>query len=177
MVWDQFALATIPPHHGGALTALVTLRHAIYSLFIVIYQPLTTSPPFASPLGSQGYVYSTFLKPYNPLRDSQRLGQMCRDQQHQQQQQQQQEQHQAPVSVDEDFDDLSLFVSGSGSSSLHSFNLNTTDSSSTLSGLQLDQESPEDVEDTLENDAQQVKRKQLNLKNLKSAKQCHLLDF
>uniref|UniRef100_H3DL01 Dynamin-binding protein n=1 Tax=Tetraodon nigroviridis TaxID=99883 RepID=H3DL01_TETNG len=31
--------------------------------------------------GSQGYVYSTFLKPYNPLRDSQRWGQTCRDQQ------------------------------------------------------------------------------------------------
>ncbi|TNM85879.1 hypothetical protein fugu_008150 [Takifugu bimaculatus] len=99
--------------------------------------------------GSQGYVYSTFLKPYNPLRDSQRSGQMCRDQQQQPQQQQQ------PVSVDEDFDDLSLFVSGSGSSSLRSFNLNTTDSSSTLSGLQGDQVSPEDTEDTLENDTQQ----------------------
>lgn len=105
--------------------------------------------PFASPSGSQGYVYSTFLKPYNPLRDSQRLGQMCRDQQQQQQQQQ-------PVSLGEDFDDISLFVSGSGSSSLRSFSLNTTDSSSTLSGLQGDQENPEDVEDTLENDAQQV---------------------
>lgn len=74
---------------------------------------------------------------------------MCRDQQQQPQQQQQ------PVSVDEDFDDLSLFVSGSGSSSLRSFSLNTADSSS-LSGLQGDQVSPEDTEDTLENDTQQV---------------------
>lgn len=79
---------------------------------------------------------------------------MCRDQQQQPQQQQQ------PVSVDEDFDDLSLFVLGSGSSSLRSFSLNTTDSSSTLSGLQGDQVSPEDTEDTLENDTQQVCWKQ-----------------
>lgn len=79
---------------------------------------------------------------------------MCRDQQQQPQQPQQ------PVSVDEDFDDLSLFVSGSGSSSLRSFSLNATDSSSTLSGLQGDQVSPEDTEDTLENDTQQVCRKQ-----------------
>ncbi|CAG11488.1 unnamed protein product, partial [Tetraodon nigroviridis] len=102
---------------------------------------------------SQGYVYSTFLKPYNPLRDSQRWGQTCRDQQPQQQQQQQQQEQ--PVSVDEDFDDISLFVSGSGSSSLRSFSLNTTGSSLTLSGLQGEQESPEDKEDTLENDTQQ----------------------
>lgn len=60
------------------------------------------------------------------------------------------------MSVDEDFDDISLFVSGSGSSSLRSFSLHTTDSSLALSGLQGDQESPEDAEDTLENDAQQV---------------------
>uniref|UniRef100_A0A3Q3N307 Rho guanine nucleotide exchange factor (GEF) 38 n=1 Tax=Labrus bergylta TaxID=56723 RepID=A0A3Q3N307_9LABR len=72
-----------------------------------------------------GYVYSTFLKQYNPLRDSMR-----------------------PVMVDEDFDDISLFVSGSGSSSLRSFNLNTTDSSSTLSVLQGEQESPEEVEES-----------------------------
>ncbi|KAG8014736.1 Rho guanine nucleotide exchange factor 38, partial [Nibea albiflora] len=83
-----------------------------------------------------GYVYSTFLKQYNPLRDSQRAAQMVKEQQHQQ----------PPVMVDEDFDDLSLFVSGSGSSSLRSFNLNTTDSSSTLSGLQGETESPEEVE-------------------------------
>lgn len=60
------------------------------------------------------------------------------------------------MSVDEDFDDISLFVSGSGSSSLRSFSLHTTDSSLALSGLQGDQESPEDAEDTLEKDAQQV---------------------
>lgn len=60
------------------------------------------------------------------------------------------------MSVDEDFDDISLFVSGSGSSSLRSFSLHTTDSSYTLSGQQEDQVSPEDAEDTLENDTQQV---------------------
>ncbi|XP_075888072.1 rho guanine nucleotide exchange factor 38 [Nelusetta ayraudi] len=95
--------------------------------------------------GVQGYVYSTFLKPYNPLRDSQRAAQMVKEQQ----------QQQSPATLDEDFDDLSLFVSGSGSSSLRSFSLNTTDSSSTLSGLQGEQESPQDPEDMLDNDSQQ----------------------
>ncbi len=52
----------------------------------------------------------------------------------------QQQQQQPPAMADEDFDDLSLFVSGSGSSSLRSFNLNTTDSNSTHSGLQGEQE-------------------------------------
>ncbi|XP_074485379.1 rho guanine nucleotide exchange factor 38 isoform X2 [Sebastes fasciatus] len=94
--------------------------------------------------GTQGYVYSTFLKQYNPLRDSQRAGQMAKEQQ-----------QQPPAMADEDFDDISLFVSGSGSSSLRSFNLNTTDSGSTLSGLQGEPESPEDLEDTLDTDAQQ----------------------
>ncbi|KAI3353135.1 hypothetical protein L3Q82_019686 [Scortum barcoo] len=93
---------------------------------------------------TQGYVYSTFLKQYNPLRDSQRAAQMAKEQQ-----------KQPPAMVDEDFDDLSLFVSGSGSSSLLSFNLNTTDSSSTLSGLQGEPESPEDLEDTLDSGNQQ----------------------
>ncbi|XP_018551218.1 rho guanine nucleotide exchange factor 38 [Lates calcarifer] len=95
--------------------------------------------------GEQGYVYSTFLKQYNPLRDSQRAGQMAKEQQ----------QQQPPAMVDDDFDDLSLFVSGSGSSSLRSFNLNTTDSSSTLSGLQGEPESLEDLEDALDTEAQQ----------------------
>ncbi|CAK6958534.1 rho guanine nucleotide exchange factor 38 [Scomber scombrus] len=95
--------------------------------------------------GKCGYVYSTFLKQYNPLRDSQRAGHMAKEQQQQQQ----------PAMVDEDFDDLSLFVSGSGSSSLLSFSLNTNDSSSTLSGLQGEPESPEDLEDTLDSEAQQ----------------------
>ncbi|KAL7405195.1 hypothetical protein ABVT39_025106 [Epinephelus coioides] len=95
--------------------------------------------------GKCGYVYSTFLKQYNPLRDSQRAGQMAKEQQ----------QQQPPAMVDEDFDDLSLFVSGSGSSSLRSFNLNTTDSSSSLSGLQGEPDSPEDLEDTLDSDSQQ----------------------
>lgn len=67
-----------------------------------------------------------------------------------------QQQQQFAATLDEDFDDLSLFVSGSGSSSLRSFSLNTTDSSSTLSGLQGEQESPQDPEDTLDNDTQQV---------------------
>ncbi|KAK5926141.1 hypothetical protein CgunFtcFv8_021736 [Champsocephalus gunnari] len=111
--------------------------------------------------GSQGYVYSTFLKQYNPLRDSQRKSKMAREQQQQQQQ--------PAAMVDEDFDDISLFVSGSGSSSslrsfnlnttdsssLRSFNLNTTDSGSTLSGLQAESESPEDLEDTSDAEAQQ----------------------
>ncbi|XP_041839756.1 rho guanine nucleotide exchange factor 38 isoform X1 [Melanotaenia boesemani] len=95
--------------------------------------------------GIQGYVYSTFLKQYNPLRDSQRAGQMAKEQQQQQQ----------PAMVDEDFDDLSLFISGSGSSSLRSFNLNTTDSSSTLSGLQGDLESAEGPEESVDAEAQQ----------------------
>ncbi|XP_054459800.1 rho guanine nucleotide exchange factor 38 isoform X1 [Anoplopoma fimbria] len=95
--------------------------------------------------GTQGYVYSTFLKQYNPLRDSQRGGQMAKEQQ----------QQQPPAMVDEDFDDLSLFVSGSGSSSLRSFNLNTTDSGSTLSGLQGEPESLDDLEENVDTDAQQ----------------------
>ncbi|KAM4584323.1 rho guanine nucleotide exchange factor 38 [Odontesthes bonariensis] len=95
--------------------------------------------------GTQGYVYSTFLKQYNPLRDSQRAGQVAKEQQ----------QQQPPAMADEDFDDLSLFVSGSGSSSLRSFNLNTTDSSSTLSGLQGELESSEDLEEPLDSEAQQ----------------------
>ena len=101
---------------------------------------------FVSLIGSQGYVYSTFLKQYNPLRDSQRKSKMAKEQQ----------QQQPAAMVDEDFDDISLFVSGSGSSSLRSFNLNTTDSGSTLSGLQGESESPEDLEDTSDAEAQQV---------------------
>lgn len=66
------------------------------------------------------------------------------------------EQQQAPAMAVEDFDDISLFVSGSGSSSLRSFNLNTTDSSSTLSGLQGEPEGPEDLEEALDADTQQV---------------------
>ncbi|XP_029294926.1 LOW QUALITY PROTEIN: rho guanine nucleotide exchange factor 38 [Cottoperca gobio] len=101
--------------------------------------------------GTQGYVYSTFLKQYNPLRDSQRAaGHMAKEKQSNSKQQQ------PPAMADEDFDDLSLFVSGSGgSSSLRSFSLNTTDSGSTLSGLQGEPESPEDLNDTSDTDAQQ----------------------
>ncbi|XP_076004020.1 rho guanine nucleotide exchange factor 38 isoform X2 [Genypterus blacodes] len=95
--------------------------------------------------GSQGYVYSTFLKLYNPLRNAQRASLASAEQQ----------QQPPPAMVDEDFDDLSLFVSGSGSSSLRSFSLNTTDSSSTLSGLQGELESPQNLEDTQDSDAQQ----------------------
>ncbi|XP_034044306.1 rho guanine nucleotide exchange factor 38 isoform X1 [Thalassophryne amazonica] len=98
--------------------------------------------------GEQGYIYSTFLKQYNPLRDSHRASYAATEQQQQQQQ--------PPATLDEDFDDLTLFVSGSGSSSLHSFNLNTTDSSSTLSGLQGEMlESPQDPEDTVDTETQQ----------------------
>lgn len=107
---------------------------------------LLTNCPFVLLSGAQGYVYSTFLKPYNPLRDSQRAAQMVKEQ----------PQQQSPAALDEDFDDLSLFVSGSGSSSLRSFSLNTTDSSSTLSGLQGEQDSLQYPEDTLDNDTQQV---------------------
>lgn len=102
--------------------------------------------------GAQGYVYSTFLKQYNPLRDSQRGGHLSRELPTLQQQ---------GVMVDEDFDDISLFVSGSGSSSLRSFNLNNTDSGSILSGLQGELESPEDQgvsvdgDDILEDDSKQ----------------------
>ncbi|XP_019717421.1 rho guanine nucleotide exchange factor 38 [Hippocampus comes] len=99
--------------------------------------------------GEQGYVYSTFLKQYNPLRDSQRGGQLA------QQQQQQQQQHQPPAMADEDFDNLSLFVSGSGSSSLRSFSLNTTDSGSNLSGLQGELDTADDQEAAFDTDAQQ----------------------
>lgn len=67
-----------------------------------------------------------------------------------------QQQQQQPAVVDDDFDDLSLFVSNSGRNSLCSFNLTTTDSSSTLSGLQGEPESPEDLEDVLDTEAQQV---------------------
>lgn len=105
-----------------------------------------TNYPCVSLLGEQGYVYSTFLKQYNPLRDSQRAGQMAKEQQ----------QQQPAAMVDEDFDDISLFVSGSGSSSLRSFNLNTTDSNSSLSGLQWELESNEELVDPVETEAQQV---------------------
>ncbi|XP_047434549.1 rho guanine nucleotide exchange factor 38 [Mugil cephalus] len=95
--------------------------------------------------GAQGYVYSTFLKQYNPLRDSQRAGQMAKEQQ----------QQQPAAMVEEDFDDISLFVSGSGSSSLRSFNLNTTDSNSSLAGVQWELESNEELVDVVETEAQQ----------------------
>lgn len=98
-----------------------------------------------SPSGSQGYVYSTFLKQYNPLRDSHRAGQASAELQ-----------QQSPAMVEEDFDDFSLFVSGSGSSSLRSFSLYATDSCSTLSGLQGELESPQNLEDMQDMDAQQV---------------------
>ncbi|KAM4603411.1 rho guanine nucleotide exchange factor 38 [Polymixia lowei] len=93
--------------------------------------------------GTQGYVYSTFLKQYNPLRDVNRAAQATTEQP-----------QQPPVMADEDFDNLSLFVSGSGNSSLRRFSLQTTDSCSTLSGLQGELESPEDIEDT-DTEAQQ----------------------
>ncbi|KAJ8407566.1 hypothetical protein AAFF_G00274230 [Aldrovandia affinis] len=77
------------------------------------------------PRGTQGYVYSTFLKRYNPGRAQSR----------------------ARAESPDDFDNLSLFVSGSGSSSLRSFSLNTPDSSSaSLASLQGEPESPEDTD-------------------------------
>lgn len=104
--------------------------------------------------GAQGYVYSTFVKQYNPLRDSQRSAQRASEQQAQQTQQKQLQQ---TVMDDEDFDDLSLFVSGS--CSLRSISLSTADSSSTLSTLssvQLELESGEELVDPADTDAQQV---------------------
>ncbi|XP_015799199.1 rho guanine nucleotide exchange factor 38 [Nothobranchius furzeri] len=98
--------------------------------------------------GAQGYIYSTFLKQYNPLRDSQRSSQKSNEQQQQQQQP-------PPAMADEDFDDLSLFVLGSGSSSLWSVSLKTSDSSSTLSSLQGELESGEESVDPVETDSQQ----------------------
>lgn len=107
---------------------------------------ILTNCPVVSLSGAQGYVYSTFVKQYNPLRASQRGGQVAKEQ----------PQQQPPAMADEDFDDLSLFVSGSGSSSLRSFSLNTTGSSLTLSGLQGEPDSPEDLEDMSDSEAQQV---------------------
>ncbi|XP_057698627.1 rho guanine nucleotide exchange factor 38 [Corythoichthys intestinalis] len=95
--------------------------------------------------GAEGYVYSTFLKQYNPLRDSQRGAQAAK----------QQPEQQSSTMADEDFDNLSLFVSGSGSSSLRSFSLNTTDSTSNLSGLQGELDTADDLEDSFDTDAQQ----------------------
>lgn len=102
-----------------------------------------TSHVTLPPLGDKGYVYSTFLKQYNPLRDSQRANQKAKEQQ------------QPPVITYEDFDDLSLFVSPS-SSSMRSLSLNTTDSSSTLSGLQGELENAEELEELVDGDTQQV---------------------
>ncbi|XP_061765418.1 rho guanine nucleotide exchange factor 38 [Nerophis ophidion] len=97
--------------------------------------------------GAQGYVYSTFLKQYNPLRDSQRGGQAAK---------QQQQQQQLLTMADEDFDNLSLFVSGSRSSSMRSFSLNTSDSSFNLSGLHGEVESTtEDFDASPDTDNQQ----------------------
>uniref|UniRef100_A0AAY5F1P9 Scaffold protein Tuba n=1 Tax=Electrophorus electricus TaxID=8005 RepID=A0AAY5F1P9_ELEEL len=68
---------------------------------------------------TRGYVYSTFLKAYNPQRDVSE----CPD----------------------DFDNLSLFVSGSRSGSLYNFSrYNTPDSASTPADQQGETESPQD---------------------------------
>ncbi|CAL8331555.1 unnamed protein product [Lota lota] len=92
--------------------------------------------------GTQGYIYSSFLKQYNPLRDVNRIKQSVVEQPQEQ-------------LVDEDFDNLSLFVSGSGSSSLRSFSLQTADSGSILSGLQGELESLQDLEESVDEDPQQ----------------------
>ncbi|XP_062386654.1 rho guanine nucleotide exchange factor 38 [Sardina pilchardus] len=87
--------------------------------------PLGSSSRWLVDTGStRGYVYSSFLKAYNPQR----------------------EQARAQAEQTDDFDNLSLFVSGSGSSSLRSFSLHASDSTSTLSGLQGEPESSEDTE-------------------------------
>lgn len=101
------------------------------------------NPVTLPPLGEKGYVYSTFLKQYNPLRDK-RANQEAKEQQ------------QPAAIADEDFDDLSLFVSPSSSSSMRSISLNTTDSSSTLSGLQGELENAEELEESVDGDTQQV---------------------
>nr|XP_023654877.1 rho guanine nucleotide exchange factor 38 [Paramormyrops kingsleyae]XP_023654878.1 rho guanine nucleotide exchange factor 38 [Paramormyrops kingsleyae] len=84
--------------------------------------------------GAQGYVYSTFLKPYNPTKD--RPG--------------------VRPEASDDFDNISLFVSGgaggsrtsiSGSvstGSLRGFCLDTVDGAPTSDGLQGEPEAPED---------------------------------
>ncbi|KAI1887507.1 hypothetical protein AGOR_G00191030 [Albula goreensis] len=99
----------------GELVALVEDR-----------DPLGSSSRWLVDTGAtQGYVYSTFLKQYNPGRAGGAV------------------QAEPP----DDFDNLSLFVSGSGSSSLRRFSLNTPDSSCTsLAGLQGEAETPEDID-------------------------------
>ncbi|KAL2098258.1 hypothetical protein ACEWY4_007465 [Coilia grayii] len=95
------------------------------------HDPLGSSSRWLVDTGStRGYVYSSFLKAYNPQR----------------------EQARAQAEQAEDFDNLSLFVSGSGSSSLRSFSLHASDSTSTLAGLQGE---PECTEDSEINDEQQ----------------------
>lgn len=70
-------------------------------------------------LGTQGYVYSSFLKAYNPQREV--------------------------TERPDDFDNLSLFVSGSRSSSMRSFSPNSTsDSMSPQSGPQDEPDHSED---------------------------------
>lgn len=70
-------------------------------------------------LGTQGYVYSSFLKAYNPQREV--------------------------TERPDDFDNLSLFVSGSRSSSMRSFSPNSTsDSVSLQSAPQDEQDHSED---------------------------------
>ncbi|KAG9344138.1 hypothetical protein JZ751_012620 [Albula glossodonta] len=99
----------------GELVALVEDR-----------DPLGSSSRWLVDTGAtQGYVYSTFLKQYNPGR----AGGVVQ------------------AEPPDDFDNLSLFVSGSSSNSLRRFSLNTPDSSCTsLAGLQGEPETPEDID-------------------------------
>ncbi|KAG7458670.1 hypothetical protein MATL_G00223040 [Megalops atlanticus] len=98
----------------GELVALVEDR-----------DPLGSSSRWLVDTGcTQGYVYSTFLKQYNPGRAL----------------------NGAQAEPPDDFDNISLFVSGSGSSSLRSFSLNTSDSCTSLAGLQGETDSPEDAD-------------------------------
>ncbi|XP_028834512.1 rho guanine nucleotide exchange factor 38 isoform X1 [Denticeps clupeoides] len=88
--------------------------------------PLGSSSRWLVDTGStQGYLYSSFLKPYNPQRE---------------------------VEQQDDFDNLSLFVVSS-SSSLRGFGLQPSESTSALSGLQGQQ--PEIADDLETNEEQQ----------------------
>lgn len=103
-------------------------------LFISTLPLPPTSGPLYFATGAQGYVYSTFLKPYNPTKD--RAGVR-------------------PEAAD-DFDNINLFVSGgaggsrtsiSGSvsmGSLRGFCLDTADGAPTSDALQGEPEAPQD---------------------------------
>ncbi|KAK1174941.1 rho guanine nucleotide exchange factor 38-like isoform X1 [Acipenser oxyrinchus oxyrinchus] len=73
----------------------------------------STSRWFVDTGSQQGYVYSSFLKQYNPTKE-----------------------HNGTLhNQQEDFDNISLFISGNGSSSLKSFSIAHSDSSSSINGM------------------------------------------